>query len=301
LARALHAPVTNGKKRVAYALIHRHTADTGSLNDDEQTYVKKVAMNGQRLVRQTNVVTRSEYIHPDLTPLLFRADKTWFPDGGSKGITWECHMVNSETWIIEIVAYELCELRDDVVDYGALWDMEEDDYLAPAPEEPSDPIVELHDDRLIIPTMDGKFVEAQIVNRKLFDVLRQACVGKERNRALLDEVIRLAKHHVTPSGMFGDKQGMRCPEGLIIDHALAAYFVDLGHEQQLLQTIEVLRPVLVSHSSKLNLGPKFREYSINDLVGVMRAMTQLGRHVNAVVRNKAPIDKGLEILGNQLS
>jgi len=190
-------------------------------------------------------------------------------------------------------------MREDVVDYGALWDMEDEDFLAPA-SKPEDSIVELRDDCLIIPTEDGKFVKAQIVNHKLFSVLRTACHGKERNRALMDEVIRLAKHHVTPSGMFGDKEGMRCPEGLIIDHALAAYFVDLSHEQKLLQTMTVLRPVLVNHTSKLNLGPKFKEYSINDLVSVLKAATQIGRHANAVWRSKDPVDRGLEILGNPL-
>jgi hypothetical protein len=298
LARALHAPCANGKKRVAYGLVHRHSSEEGSLNDGEQTYIKKTAMNGSRLVKQTNVITRSEYIHPDLTPLLFRADKTWFPPQGNQGITWECHMVNSETWIIEIVAYELCEMRDDVVDYTALWDMEEDDYIG----RPivATPLVEQREDCVIIPTEDGKFVKAQITNHKLFATLRQACAGKERNRALLDEIIRLAKHHIAPSGMFGDKQGMLCQEEHIIDHAMAAYFVDLEHEQKLLQTMSVLRPVLVSHTSKLNLGPKFREYSINDFVNVLRAATQVGRHLNAVRRSKDPIDKGLELLGNQL-
>jgi len=300
----LHAPLNKPGKRVAYALIHRHDLEKGSINDEEQTYVKKVAMNGVKLVKQINVTTKSEYVHKDLTPLLFRADKTWFPNESSKnGLTWECHLVNKDTWIIEIVPYTLHEMRDDVVDYGAMWDLEEEDFLSdgvPTPES-STTGVQLQDECIIIPTRDGKFIRAEIVNHKLFSVLRQSCVGKERNRALLDEVIRLAKHHVSPSAMFGDKEGMRCAEGQIFDHAIAAYFVDLEHEQQLMEAAVTLRPVLAAHASKLNLGPKFMDYSARDLLSSLRSAVTIGRHVNAVFRSKDPVDRGLEILGNTLA
>jgi hypothetical protein len=305
LTRAMHAPLDQPGKRVAYALIHRHAGNRGSINDGEQVYEKKTAFNGLQLVKQTNVSTCSSYIHKDLTPFLFSADKTWFPhDGATQGLTWECHLVNEETWVIEIVPYVLTEMREDVVDYAALWDMDEDlDTETNGVDTPPTPKsgIEFKDDFLIIPTHDGKFIKAEIVNRKLFAVLRQSCVGKDRNRTTLDELVRLAKHNVSPSAMFGDKEGMHCPEDKIFDHAIAAYFVDLDHEEQLMEAASTLRPVLASHASKLNLGPKFRDYSINDLLSALRCAVKVGQHVNNIVRSKDPVDRGLEILGNTLS
>lgn len=305
LTRALHAPLARPGKRVAYALIHRHRDNKGSINDGEQVYEKKTTFTGVQLVKQTNVSTMSSYVHKDLTPLLFREDKTWFPvDGATQGLTWECHLVNEDTWVIEIVPYVLTEMRDDVVDYAALWDMEEDlDIETNGVLTPPTPIsgVEWKENCLIIPTKDGKFINAEIVNHKLFEVLRTSCIGKERNRQTLDALIQLAKHHVSPSAMFGDKEGLRCPPDKIFDHAIAAYFVDLDHETRVMEAASILRPVLASHASKLNLGPKFRDYSVNDLLTALRCAVTVGRQVNTVVRSKDPVDRGLEVLGNALS
>merc|ERR1711916_86669 len=107
----------------------------------------------------------------------------------------------------------------------------------------------------------------------------------------------MAKHRASPSDMFGDKEGLRCPEDKLFDHAVAAYFVDLNHESRVLEAATTLRPVLTSHASKLRLGPKYRDYSINDLMNFLRTAVHAARQINTVVRHRDPVDKALEILG----
>jgi len=314
LAAALAAP----GKRVAYALVHRHRGSKGTINDNEQTYEKKW-VGDVRLLRQVNVATGSAYVHPDLTDLLFAERKVWLPKTSleysdsrgktplpvsSDGLTWECHIVNDDTWVVEFVSYREPEAGGNVVDYAAMWeddsDVFDDDPLS-TPSSSGSSEVQLHESHVVIPTADGKFLSLDIPCKELFNHLRARCSGRERTPKLLEELISTANHLVSPSTLFGDKVGMRCPPDKIFDVAVAAWSVDVLKEANITDSIARLRPVLNKHAKNMKLGPKIKDLCLRDLMQLMSLTLQGVKDVNRVVRHKDPLDLGVSTLQDYLA
>jgi len=312
LTDALHAPCSNGK-RVAYALIHNHSGPKGSINDGEQTYEKKF-IGGQWLVRQVNTMTRSAYVHPCLNQLLFRQRKVWLPkdqyvkrgDGAfmsqnpvdkTRGIAWELHKINDETWVVELVPYVDTKLEG-VIDYAQMWEDDEamsiDDYMTTpsSTEVVSDTTSDAHS--VIVPTQDGKFVELDIPCKELFAKLRMRCSGKVRDAKLLEELISTANHLCDPSSMFGDKTGIRCPPDKIYDVAVAAFMADIMKENRFQESLSGLRPVLVKHARKRKMGPNYKDFSTGDLMDILRNGLSVGAAINKTLRNRDPVGEGIE-------
>jgi len=312
LTDALHAPCSNGK-RVAYALIHNHAGPKGSINDGEQTYEKKF-VGGQWLVRQVNSATRSAYVHPCLNQLLFRQRKVWLPkdqfvkrgDGfqnhqpvdKTKGIAWELHKINDETWVVELVPY-IDQHLEGVIDYAQMWEDDEalsvDDYMTTPTSssvEAPDTAADAH--QVIIPTQDGKFVELEIPCKELFAKLRMRCSGKVRDAKLLEELISTANHLCDPSAMFGDKTGIRCPPDKIYDVAVAAFMADIMKENRFQESLSGLRPVLVKHARKRKMGPNYKDFSTGDLMDILRNGLSVGAAINKTLRNRDPVGEGIE-------
>jgi hypothetical protein len=309
LAAALHAP----GKRVAYALVHKHASSKGTINDGEQTYEKRF-VGGTGLVKQVNNATGSSYVHPDLTPLLFAERKVWMPKDcdarrdqaetlGRKGLTWECHIINDETWVIEIVPYT--ESGDNgIVDYAAMWDddenlFDEDPLSTPTSESTGDSI-QYKETHILIPASDGKFFNLEIPNRELFNHLRARCSGRERTPKLLDELISTANHLVNPSTLFGDKVGMKCPPDKIYDICVAAWSADVPRETMITDSVALMKPTLIKHARNLKMGSKWKELCFGDLMSVMRMSLQGVRDVNTIVRSKDPLDLGVSHLQTYL-
>jgi len=306
LAAALHAP---GKKRVAYALIHRHLGEKGSINDGEQTFTKKW-VGGTKLVRQVNVSTGSSYVHPDVASDLFVERKVWLPPTtleyrGEKatqardGLAWECHIVNSETWVIEFVPYTEHDVEG-VVDYAAMWDDDEyldsSDPLSTPMTEPSGSI-QFDGSHVLLPTADGKFLQLEVYQAKeLFAHLRLRSAGKDRTPKLMEELVQTANHLVQPATLFGDKVGMKCPPHKIYEVAMAAWAVDMPHETLLSDSIALLRPVLLRHARALKMGPSYKDLSMRDLLSSITLFLSGARKINHVVRAKDPLDLGLQHL-----
>jgi hypothetical protein len=314
LAAALAAP----GKRVAYALVHRHRGTKGSLNDGEQTFEKKW-VGDVKLLRQLNVATGSVYVHPDLTDVLFAERKVWLPkqpmeysDSRGKraesvstdGLTWECHIVNDDTWVVEFVSYREPDAGHGGVDYAAMWnddsDVYDDDFLATPSTSPTSE-VQLYDSHVVIPTVDGKFLSLDIPCKELFNHLRARCSGRERTPKLLEELISTANHLVQPSTLFGDKVGMRCPPDKIYDVAMAAWAIDVLKEANIVDQISLLRPVLNKHAKGMKLGPRIKDLCFRDLMQLMRLTLQGVKDVNKIVRHKDPLDFGVSTLQDYLA
>jgi len=302
LSDALHAP---GKKRVAYALVHRHRLDKGEINDGEQTYSKKW-VGDQLLVRQVNNGTGSSYVHPDLSRTLFSERKTWLPKRGepsrtdpekfdNRGLAWETHYINDDTWVVEFVPYFHNEIEG-VADYCAMW--EDDDAVFDSdplttPSESSSNDIHLRSTSVVIPSADGKFVEVDIPCPELFGHLRMRCAGRDRTPKLLEELISTANHLVNPSTLFGDKPGMRCPPDKVYDVAVAAWAIDIPKETNIHEALGRLRPVLNKHASSLKIGMSIKNLSLLDLMTGMRLALRGARAVNHTARSKDFIEAGL--------
>jgi hypothetical protein len=308
LAAALAAP----GKRVAYALVHRHKGSKGSINDSEQTYEKKW-VGDVRLLRQVNVATGSAYVHPDLTDILFAERKVWLPktpldfcdsrgkasaSSSGDGLTWECHIVNDDTWVVEFVSYREPEFGCGAVDYAAMWaddDVFDDDPFS-TPSSSGSSEIQLHESHVVIPTSDGKFLSLDIPCKELFSHLRSRASGRERTPKLLEELISTANHLVNPSTLFGDKVGMRCPPDKIFDVCVAAWSADVLKEAKIADSIALLRPVLIKHAKGMKLGPRIKDLCLRDLMQLMSLTLQGVKDINKVVRHKDPLDFGVSTL-----
>jgi len=305
LSDALHA---GGKKRVAYALIHKHDRKEGTINHGEQAYVKKLVA-GKTLIKQVNKATGSAYVHPDISSIIFGEDKTWFrpevmgtrdraESFSTKGLAWECHVVNAETWIVEFVPYEAKLIDPGVTDYAAMWDLEDEmssDFGAA--ETPTSSVVTTSR-QVMVPTDDGKFFEIEIVNQELFAQLRLSCIGKQRTPKLVEEMVNQAKHLVNPSALFGDKRGLECPEEKIYDHVIGALLADAEREGKILEAAMVVRPTLVNHARKLKLGSNFKDISIASLLESIKSAIVLAREANKIYKARDKVDEGLGLLHN---
>jgi len=312
LTDALHAPCENGK-RVAYALIHNHVGTKGSINDGEQTYTKRF-INGQWLVRQVNVATRSTYTHPCLQQLLFQQRKVWLPkerldvrgDGTVKshepedkkrGVAWELHKINDETWVVELVPY-LDEVLDGVTDYDQMWEDDEamsvDDYMSTpsTTDVATDTTADPHE--VIVPTLEGKFLQLEVPCKELFNKLRMSAMGKVRDAKLLEELITMAKHLCDPSSMFGDKIGIRCPPDKIYDVAVAAFMADIAKENRFQESLAGMRPVLLRHARAKKMGPNYKEFTTGDLMDILRNGLFVSAAINKTIRNKDIVGEGIE-------
>lgn len=320
LTSALHAPCDKGK-RVAYALIHRHSLEKGSINDGEQEYQKRFVA-GKWLVKQVNQATKSAYVHPCLDQLLFSQRKVWLPeekmvrghDGRMVdhvpkdkhlGVAWELHKINDETWVVELVPY-VDQVLDGVTDYAAMWDDDEaletvDDYMSTPQSSESEGLITHKSASVVIPSSDGKFIELDIPCRELFDHLRLRCLGRTRDSKLLEELISTANHLVNPSALFGDKPGMRCPPDKVYDVAVAAFTVDILKESNISDCIAGLRPVLLRHARNRKLGPKYKDFSTRDLMEVLRNSLSTMQVLNRTIRHKDPVDAGLDSLQQLLN
>jgi len=286
-------------------LVHRHSLDKGDLNDGEQTYTKKW-VGTDLLVRQVNVRTNSSYVHPDLTRILFSENKVWLPPSdmstrqsadvsNNKGLAWETHFVNDETWIVEFVPYVQTEI-DGVTDYSAMW--EDDDAIFDSdpmstPSESSSNDIHQRSTSVVIPTADGKFVEVDIPCPELFAHLRMRCAGRDRTPKLLEELISTANHLVDPSALFGDKPGMRCPKDKVYDIAVAAWVIDMPKEIRIHEALARLRPVLDKHARGLKLGLSITNLSLLDLMTGMRAALKGARALNHTIKSRDFVDVGL--------
>merc|ERR1711964_446984 len=264
----------------------------------------------------------SAYVHPCLDQLLFAQKKFWLPtekmtrghDGMMNahvpsnpqlGIAWELHKINDETWVVELVPY-VDTVLDGVVDYAAMWDDDEalattEDYMYTPPGSKSSTDITLKSASVVIPSDDGLFIELDIPCRELFDHLRLRCIGRQRDAKLLEELISTANHLVNPSALFGDKPGMRCPPDKVYDVAVAAFTVDILKESNISDCIAGLRPVLLRHARNRKLGPKYKDFSTRDLMEVLRNSLSTVQSVNKIVRNRDPLDAGLEHLQGMLN
>jgi len=226
------------------------------------------------------------------------------PENKHLGIAWELHKINDETWVVELVPY-VDQVLDGVTDFAALWDddeaLESDDYMTTPLSSESEAAITQKSASVVIPSSDGKFIELDIPCRELFDHLRLRCIGRQRDAKLLEELISTANHLVNPSALFGDKPGMRCPPDKVYDVAVAAFTVDILKESNISDCISGLRPVLVKHARNRKLGPKYKDYTTRDLMEILRNSLSTAQVINRAVRNKDPIDSGLDHLQQLLN
>jgi len=296
---ALHAP---GVKRRILALVHRHADRKGSINGGEQTYVT----NDIGLVKQTNVKTNSTYVHNNVSRWLFAEKKEWFPTGRmmfadkgrgeeihTRGVAWDVHLVNEDTWIVEIVPMVREEEPEAGVNFDDLWDQHEEMMTLDSDTSADDSAVQMDSGSMMLPTSDGKFVELDLCCKPLLQKLRASCVGKPRDVKLLNELVRQAQHLVNPSMLFGDQPGLRCPEEKIYDHALGAFLIDASREDRIHKAVSQLHPLLLEHARSLKMGTSFKDFSFRDLVGLCRSSLVMAKTVNSIRRNADPIGLGL--------
>jgi hypothetical protein len=320
--RLLQTKSAAGKKKRALALVHRHVGQSGSINNGEQTFeTKEHPAFEAGLLKQKNVKTNSVYVHPNLTPVLFKEVKEWFPsqhaplemrDKGAVGddgvgLAWECHMVNEDTWIIEFV---LCDNRHYTADepsFAEMWDDDktlEEDYLS-TPTESSDVSARTWENRLEwLPAIgqDRDFTHLELVSKPLFEKLRLSAAGRPRSdKKVFADLMKEAKHLTAPSALFGDKDGMRCPPERIVDHVTAAILVDYEKEDKLLQGMIALKPLLRKHAEDLKFGSTYRDLSFGNLIDVIRSSLAVARTVNTVVKHRDPIDAGIGAMDNWLA
>jgi len=304
---ALHAPCDKGT-RTAVALVHRHEGSSGTINYGEQSYTKR-----RGLVKQINNSTNSSYVHPDLTPILFAEKKYWYPeqktqwaDGrygkhdpvvGTKGFTWDLKIVNSDTWIVQIVP---CTRSDDQgdgypsdeVDYEELWDeYEEQDLVEQQPIQPTGPKVRDH--KMMLPMNDGRFIELDICSPALLGKLRFTAMGKTRNAKLMSELVNQAKHLVDPSTLFGAREGIYCPEDKVYDHVLAALVVDMAREGDMLKACILLEPLIQEHARSLGMGRQIFGFKCAEVVSMLKRTLGMARTVNSVMSAKDLVDATL--------
>jgi len=288
---------TKGAK--ALCLVHTHHHSHGKINDGEQEYWVRGGV-----VKQKNVATNTCYYHPNITPFWFREDKTWYPDNTKgetgNGIAWECHFVCEDTWIIEIVAADKAAVDDGLEQtWKELFDFHDksdsNDLLKgePAPE----PV-------RILPSSDGKFVELRVTCIPLFESLRRQVVGKPRvgpeGKRLFDSLLGTAKHLNAPGELFPGKDGMACEAQYLIDHVVSAWITDVSRESDIMQAVELLRPVLSSHAVVVRGGPKISQFTLGTLFEAVRAGVGLAMAANRVMRASDPIGSALTHLDGAL-
>jgi len=321
IKRMLQTPSANHVKKRALALVHRHVGNAGAINNGEQTFeVKEHRGYEGGLLKQRNVKTNSVYVHPNLSPILFKEVKEWFPSSGplemrdracggddGVGLTWECHMVNEDTWIIEIVLCDNRHYQGEEPSYAEMWDDDNllgEDYLS-TPAESSHVSARTWENRLEwLPCIgeDREFAHLDVVSKPLFEKLRLSAAGRPRgDKKVFADLMKEAKHLTSPSALFGDKDGMRCPPEKIVDHVTAAILADYEKEGKLLQGMIALKPLLREHAESLKFGSSFRDLSFNGLLGMLRSGLAVARTVNTVVKHRDPIDAGIGALDGWLA
>jgi len=274
------------------------------------------------LLKQRNVKTNSVYVHPNLSPVLFKEVKEWFPSSSfplemrdraavgddGVGLSWECHMVNEDTWIIEMVLCDNRHYQTEVPSYADMWDedslMQEEDYLS-TPVTSTDMVVKTWENRLEwLPCIgkDREYARLDLVSKPLFERLRLSVAGRPRDdKKIFADLMKEAKHLTSPSALFGDKDGMRCPPEKVVDHVTAAILVDYEREGKLMDGMIALKPLLRRHAEGLKFGSSYRDLSFNDLLSVLRSGLAIARSVNTVVKHRDPIDAGIGAMDNWLA
>jgi len=322
IKKLLQTPCSSGKKKRVLALVHRHVGQDGSINNGEQTFqVKEHRAFEGGLIKQKNVKTNSVYVHPNLSPVLFKEVKEWFPAHGplemrdrsatgddGVGLSWECHMVNDDTWIIEIVLCDNRHYLGDEPSYAEMWDddtlIQEEDYLS-TPACSSDVEARTWENRLEwLPAIgdDRTFVRLDLVSKPLFEKLRLSAAGRPRgDKKVFADLMKEAKHLTSPSALFGDKDGMRCPPEKIVDHVTAAILADYEREGKLLDGMIALKPLLRGHAESLKFGSNFRDLTFNNLLSVVRSGLAMARTVNSVAKHRDPIDAGINAMDGWLA
>jgi len=273
------------------------------------------------LLKQKNVKTNSVYVHPNLSPVLFKEVKEWFPsrtfplemrdraavgDDGV-GLSWECHMVNDDTWIIEMV---LCDNRSYLggePSFAEMWDDDkimEEDYLS-TPAESSSISVRTWENRLEwLPAIgkDREFSHLDICSKPLFEKLRLSSAGRARgDKKVFARLLEEAKNLVHPSKLFGGVDGLQCPPEKLVDHVVAAALVDYEKEGKLLEGMIALKPQLRAHAESLKFGKNYQDLSFGNLLDVIRSSLAVARTINSVVKHKDPLDSGLGALDGWLA
>jgi len=276
----------------ALCLIHTHHHSHGKINDGEQEYWVRGG-----IVRQKNVATGTAYYHPNITPFWFREDKTWYPDNTKgetgNGIAWECHLVCEDTWIVEIVAADRSRLDDGLEQsWKALFDFhDEADRNGLLSGEPSPEPVR------ILPSSDGKFVELRVTCIPLFESLRRQAAGKPRvgaeGRKLFDSLLGTAKHLNAPGELFPGKDGMPCEAQYLIDHVVSAWVTDVSRESDIMQAVELLKPAMFSHASRVRGGPKIGNFTLSNLFEAVRSGVSVAMAANRVLRASDPFGSAL--------
>jgi hypothetical protein len=286
----------------ALAVIHKHDKTHGFINDGEQEYWVRGG-----IVKQKDVVTGSCYYHPNITPFWFREEKVWYPTSGDAdptplvegtGIAWELHFVCEDTWIVEIVAANKSEIYNSTAqDWKNVFDDAVEVFDAnvqkPAVVEPL----------TVLPRANGKFIELDVTCIELFSALRLQASGKSRvgseGRKLFESLISTARHLIKPGMLFPGKDGLACPEHLIIDHVVSAYVTDIARETDVMKAVGLLFPHLRSHAHSVSgvTGSKFNAVSAMDF---LRASVKVGIAANKVVRSADPIGTGLHHLDSAL-
>jgi hypothetical protein len=252
--------------------------------------------------------------------MLFAEKKYWYPSEstlysdarfgkhnphkGLKGFTWDLNMVNSDTWIVQIVPCTRPDDQgdgypDDEVDYEELWDeYEEQDLVDPVQVTTPGPRIE--DRKMILPMPDGKFIELDLCSERLLSELRVSCVGKKRDAKLISELVNQARHLINPSTLFGSVAGMPCPEDKIYDHVIGAIFSDLCRETSVLQAASLVGPLIEQHTRALSVGNSFLGFKYDDFLSVLRKSVGLAKKVNSVMSAKDLVEAGLTALDDSM-
>jgi len=216
-----------------------------------------------------------------------------------KGLAWDLHVVNSDTWIVQIVPYEE-STAEGMEDYAQMWD---DDEMLASDDPMTTPSVSSDNSKIrqtatsvVIPSPDGRFVELEIPCPALYHKLRARASGKPRTAKLLEELISTAQHLTDPSSLFGNAIGLRCPPEKIFDVAVAAMTADVPNETLIFDGIACLKPVLTAHARGLKLGPKFKEMGFGDMLTALRTALTGMRQLNKVIKSTDVVDEGLGLL-----
>jgi len=272
ICRLLHNE-TEGLGSRFLALFHRFPEANGTLNNGEQSYSK----DNLGTVRQVNVHSSVSYEHPDVE-WAFSPNKVYQDPEFKTAFVWECHMVCDGLWIMEATRCRYDYGPTNILPYCDAYDstitLETAKVFNAGP--------------VCIKLGSGDEVELNISNRPLYDRLRQHMVGKPRNPETLRDLFVVARRLISPGQLFPGTEGINIPPDVVVDHVVASYLANTGHELNALKTVSNVSALLSEHGSLLKGSTLF---SLDDFYSVFRGLVNVGSVGYRAYRSTDPVGK----------
>jgi len=241
----------------AVAVVHRHSADSGTLMQGESTYAKVAGC-----VEQINVQTGERYVHRDVSYLFTSRSKVVHTPEGA--YTWTMHKVTDDTWIIVLVG---CVSRDE----RFVKQTKSNGINSACEEMNSSALVQTHfphPSLAILPKAKCTLVggvpvirlegtnlpEVRVSSPEMLEFLCSSIAGKPRNAVTYNDLFSLARSHLENGTSFAGKIGFRCPSSEIAGHVTLAYLSGLGNETELLRAVACYHTWAREHHALLDMS-----------------------------------------------